>query len=814
MAKYEQMRDRLPSLYRPQPGDDGLMARFLQTVGRLLEQVDLEAAAVLQAHWFEYADLALYDGFFQRRRQLQGDPPPPPGDPALVAFPYLDDLAYLSALVGLSPWQEPNPETVEAFRLRVRRTLALYRDGLGTIEALRRMVELQLPVDLGAAPARRDRPFWLEEGVPGAPTLAPAIPRGLPTDTVGPLMRWSHTHRGLRSVCPTLYIQGVAPQAGHIDATASPLIERYGGPGRPLGIAYLGALEAGETLRIQPAVTSWLGIASGLQQARSTTDPTASGPWAAVEDGPVGAVVAIAQSEDAALWVAVNGPEGEGDDGGGGGGQLWRYDGRTWDEALTDLAAIHCLDLNGQDLLIGTEEGLVRVPLFPPAGDELTPIALSSVAVYALARLEGQLWLGTATGAFTLNGDGSLAPTDLQGVAVYALHSDGGDESDGARFFGTGWGLLHQQPRLGTWYRYRGQVRTEQQSEWEAFRPPAAPPAADEAFLPTVRAIARSRDGSLWLGTDQGLARYLARPVRGFTSETILQAFPDLSEGRVHSLTIDSRGLLWIGCDRGLLRYDGHRLWQHQGDRWQSLGRADQIYGGDGGGDGPSGRDPIPRDAWRYSGADWERFTALPFSLELRTTEEAAVQAVAWTDGAIAALGQWDGTQFTPDPAAADPTPQLRMRYKPRPTEIRDGGLVAVPRLPVGDSTWRYLRVEGESPVETESRPIWTSEGRLLGDNPNAIDPESGRFDLEPPPPSHFDASLFAFLPAARVWLSWQPHQPASVLVRLQRRQAGEAIDPIILDRVWAGLEQVRPAGVQVQLALGDDLLRGDLSTG
>jgi len=39
-------------------------------VGRLLEQVDLEAAAVLQAHWFEYADLALYDGFFQRRRQL------------------------------------------------------------------------------------------------------------------------------------------------------------------------------------------------------------------------------------------------------------------------------------------------------------------------------------------------------------------------------------------------------------------------------------------------------------------------------------------------------------------------------------------------------------------------------------------------------------------------------------------------------------------------------------------------------------------------------------------------------------------------
>ncbi|MBE9139544.1 hypothetical protein IQ254_20480, partial [Nodosilinea sp. LEGE 07088] len=158
--------------------------------------------------------------------------------------------------------------------------------------------------------------------------------------------------------------------------------------------------------------------------------------------------------------------------------------------------------------------------------------------------------------------------------------------------------------------------------------------------------------------------------------------------------------------------------------------------------------------------------------------------------------------------------PQLRMRYKPRPTEIRAGGLVAVPRLPLGGSTWRYLQVEGDNPIFTDSRPLWTTEGRRIGDDPNAIDPESGRFDLEPPPPSHFDASLFAFLPAARVWLSWQPYQPASVLVRLQRLQAGEAIDPIIIDRVWAGMQQVRPAGVQVQLALGDDLLRGESSTG
>lgn len=793
MAKYEQIRDRMPSLYRPQPGDAGLMARFLQAVGRSLEQVDLEAAAVLQAHWFEYADRAFYDAFWRRRRQLQELPPPTSGDPSLLTFPYIDDLAYLSALLGLSPWQEPNRETVEAFRLRVRRTVALYRDGVGTIQALRRMVELQLPIDLSAAPALRDRPFWIEAGVAAAPTLAPALPNGPPTEIVGPLMRWPFTLTGLRPVLPILYIQGVAPEENKVTATESPLIERYGGPGQPLGIAYSGNLAPGETLRLQPAYDSWLGTATGLERTRSTTDPTAAGPWTVDPDSPEGTVVAIAQTEDSTLWVAINREAS---------GQLWRYDGTRWSEEFAELSPIHDLSAYGPDLLIATDDGLVRLPLFPPVGADQTLTTLPSAAVYTLAQIADQLWLGTATGAFILSSDGTLASTELQGVEVYAIHSDGG----GARFFGTSWGLLQQQPGLGDWYRYRGQVRTEQQSEWDAFDPATGPTDADVTFLPPVRAIARSPDGTLWLGTDQGLARYLAQPVRGLTSETVLHAFPDISTGPVHRLALDPHGLLWIGCDRGLLRYDGYRLWQYQGDRWQGLGRADQIDRGD--------RDPIPRDAWRYDPAAsaWERFTPLNGELELSTIETRAVHCFAWTDGAIADLGQWDGTSFTADPTAADPTPQLRMRYKPRPTEIRDGGLVAVPRLPVGISTWRYLQLEGDNPITTDSRPLWTSEGRLIGDDPSAIDPESGRFDVTELPPSHFDASLFAFRPAARVWLSWQPYQPASVLVRLQRRQPGEAIDPIILDRVWAGLQQVRPAGVQVQLALGDDLLRDDSS--
>jgi hypothetical protein len=47
------------------------------------------------------------------------------------------------------------------------------------------------------------------------------------------------------------------------------------------------------------------------------------------------------------------------------------------------------------------------------------------------------------------------------------------------------------------------------------------------------------------------------------------------------------------------------------------------------------------------------------------------------------------------------------------------------------------------------------------------------------------------------------------VLVRLERQTPDEAVDPVVLDRVWAGMQQVRPAGVVVRLAVDEDIVRG-----
>src|SRR5690242_11094051 len=101
MPRFENMRDRLPSLYRPEEGDTSLLTQYLGAIARVLEGMNREATEVMQSHWFDYADYALYDPVFIRSRQLQKLPPPSLGDPALLQNPYIADLAHLASLLAL-----------------------------------------------------------------------------------------------------------------------------------------------------------------------------------------------------------------------------------------------------------------------------------------------------------------------------------------------------------------------------------------------------------------------------------------------------------------------------------------------------------------------------------------------------------------------------------------------------------------------------------------------------------------------------------------------------------------------------------------
>ena len=296
----------LPSSFALQLKQRSLLGVQLLAVAGVLERLNREAGDVMQSHWFQFADRAQNSPFFLRGLALQKLGMPAPHDPPVRHFPYIDDLGRLASLLSLPPWQEPivqdgggaaNPETVETYRQRIARIVALYEHGLGTVEAMRRMTEAQLPIDIDALPEQQDRPFSIEEyAALTTTTVAVSLP-GQPTDYVGPLMHWPLANDGLLPSSPTVFVQSpTEDELAQVDAdgdpvfaaTVAPLLELYRGGALCVGVAYTGTVPPGRTLRIQPAHSSWLVGDAGMQvsSAGPGEDPTAPGPWKASKDAP------------------------------------------------------------------------------------------------------------------------------------------------------------------------------------------------------------------------------------------------------------------------------------------------------------------------------------------------------------------------------------------------------------------------------------------------------------------------------------------------------------------------------------------------
>jgi ligand-binding sensor domain-containing protein len=804
----------LPSTFALELRRRSLLAQQLLAVASTLERLNREATDVMQSHWFRFADRAVYSPYFLRGLALQGLGLPAASDTSVRHFPYIDDLGRLASLLAQPPWQEPIvqegasgalPETVETYRRRIARIVALYVNGLGTIESLRRMTEAQLPVDVDAPPERQDRPFGIEEFAPLETATLAVHFEGAPTDCVGPLMHWPIANDGLGPVAPTAYVQALT--SSELEETApdgeqrfrpadAPLLELYkGGPLR-IGLAYRDTIQPGRTLRLRPAAFSVVALEGGAGVAGSDE----IGPWQAPETGPGGPIAALLRTEENTVWAAT-------------GGELWRLDAGGWTKALDGLDPIHCLAEDGHDLLAGTGGGLVRIFRFPDNGFSAQPEPdPGGRTVFALLHAgDGTWWEGTSAGLGRL-GEGDAFEATAFDVEVRALAED----SSGLVFAGGAAGLVAYRPADDEWWWYGGADASDEVSEWVSFDPAdssTAFPTEPNVFVPPVTAVRRTHDGTLWIGTETGLARYVARGDGGPVAfRTLLEAFPDLCPGRVDALVEDARGRLWACTDRGLLRFDGRDVFQYTGDAWVQLGRADTLY--------PAGD---TRGTWRFrrAGDVWERFDATaatpawaPFSGDVRTSEEPAVHALAFADSLSAdLLDTWSPDDFSGSGGTPVAVERFVVRVKlDGDTRVVDGGIPALPRLPAGLSTWRYLSLEPESPELPVGRPAWTIEGRLLPADTPAPEPEPGRYDLGDADPfdeeSEFDEAVFAYPPAARVGLAWEPRHPLSVLVRLGVRGADDAIDPAALDRVFAGMQQVRPAGVRAVLAVGAETVR------
>ncbi|HEX6558414.1 MAG TPA: hypothetical protein VF021_03110 [Longimicrobiales bacterium] len=728
---------------------------------------------------------------------------------AQLDLPWVRDLGRLAAVVPLVPWREPPSarESAEAFRIRLERMVALYREGLGTVGAMRAVVEATLPIDAAAPPELRDAPFEIEEFAPLEVQFVDAPTDGPPDQLVGPLMRWQLTNDGLNAVAPTIYITGLTPGAG-ISATTDPMIELFAVAGTHprIGIGYNGTIAPDATLRLRPSYATWTIGSAGLQRAdhlpaAAEADPSTPGNAASVAGAPAD-IVAIAHSNDGMLWAAADH-----------GTTLTRFDGSTWTEIANSLATIRCFAVADDTVLIGTADGLLEVAVYPDLGDDPTPVAVDgfdniAIRVIGPVQPDGVRMIGTDDGLLIWNGHDAPAAVAVGGGAglatsIHALHYD----SSGNVQLAAALGAFEYQPASQNWYWYAGAEASEQTPEWQPFgSTPDTRPAANSVFLPEVLAVHRGPDASLWLGTAAGIARYVAHEVSGVTFTTLLEAFPDLSTGAVTQIFEDERRGVWFCTDRGLLRYDGRDWWQRRNGAWAHLGRADLL----------AGSTAQPRGAWRFDrgSAQWQRLNSrsnvfVAAAMELRTTAEPAVSAVLVTNTVSAHIGALAGEEFAAASAVA--SSDLYLHVQPSEDRIASGGIPFIPRLPVGTSTWRYLTREPADlvPAAVEQRPAWSMEGRLFPPPPSLDAPYAGRWDVDPPADGNFDQAVFSYDPAARVAFAFGPTQTCSVLVRLRRRPGDPNFDPAILDRVWEGMQLVRPAGIRTRLAVDETIVRG-----
>lgn len=799
MSAFEKLTDLLPSLWRPEPDDQTLVAQWLRAVGQAMDQAAAQIQDVLRSHWSDTADAAIWAPHYQAARRERKQKPANVRDPIdfaeLEQYPYVCDVARLAALLDLPPWRDPASlrETVEEYRARIQDVVAAYADGLVTRDALVQLVEAALPEDMAAPLARRHAMFAIEE--PAALlTRAEAltIPLAQEGALVTPLSSWPLADA---AGTPAFIVQGVAPGAG-VEATSGPMIERHQFNAAPsgIGLAWTGTLADGEALRFMPSRHSWLlrdgalHVSTADTAATADRDPSANGPWALAMALPEGEARRLVTGPDGMLWLIQRTATEW---------HVLRFNGSSFEAIDTDAPAgpLHDIVAQGDKLFLAAEQGLFHTPLWPDSGaDRWTAVADVDGAIRALATVQDGIAAAGQQGLWRVGADGVLISQSLPGVDLHALGVNG-DQG----YCATGQALFLFQGEAA--FRYDGSGLSENVADWA---PVAQPDGAMASPLPAVRVIATTPDGSLWLGTAEGLARWTVRDAH----TTLLEAYPDVVTGPVNDLHVDDRGMLWIAADAGLFRCDGRSIAQADlaQSTWVSLGFADTIY--------PSDILEAPRGHWRFDSvtAKWQQWTGTRFAdpqLPVRAAASDPVQGARTAASVRVDKGTWDGSSFSATTAV--PASELRMRIKPDDTRIVDGGLPFLPP-PAAGARWRYLQLD-EAPTPPILRPWWSREGQLFPP-PTRDAPYPGHF-REPTAyadDGHFDNAMFVYPPSARLSASYPLQPQVGVRIRLFQNDPSIAPEPALVERVWTLVVRARAAGVPLQLMSDGRLVKESTS--
>ena len=258
--------------------------------------------------------------------------------------------------------------------------------------------------------------------------------------------------------------------------------------------------------------TIWVGTVSGLHRL-------APGTGASAQFGRVPQVKAtvrlLRQTSDGTLWI---GTIGHG---------LYTYrDGHflkmTAPEKLPSNTVLNLFEDVERNIWVGTQAGMLRLSNTPVRTVPL-PDASDSDAETVYEDRKGEIWIAAAN--FFRFEHGKATPYRFAGVNGVRIRNVFRDR-DGALWIGTeGQGVYRQVgQRLLHYTTESGLVNN------------------------FIRAFIESRDGSIWIATDEGVSRWTGEGFKNYQMRDGLCYFS------TRSLLEDSDGNLWIGTDRGVSR--------------------------------------------------------------------------------------------------------------------------------------------------------------------------------------------------------------------------------------------------------------------
>lgn len=181
-----------------------------------------------------------------------------------------------------------------------------------------------------------------------------------------------------------------------------------------------------------------------------------------------------------------------------------------------------------RNIWVGTQAGMLRLSN-TPVRTVVLPDASDSDAETVYEDREGGIWIAAAN--FFRFQDGRAMPYRFPGVDGIRIRNVLRDRSGGLWIGTEGQGVYRQMgQRLKHYTTESGLVNN------------------------FIRAFLQSKDGSLWIGTDEGVSRWRPEGLKNFQMRDGLCYFS------TRSLLEDRQGNIWIGTDRGVSRLHGDRF--------------------------------------------------------------------------------------------------------------------------------------------------------------------------------------------------------------------------------------------------------------